>query len=1400
MKYEEIIGPYEYFQPVVDITEEKGDYWKQFIPTKDFLEVLRTFLNALEARDSNRKSIWIQGSYGTGKSHATSVIKHLLWDPPEDIEDFVEKIEPQIRERLRNFRKGKKVLPVTLKGISGIKDVKSFDLLLEKAVKEALQREKIEIITESEFEKHINYIKNVSPINYEQIIEGNIELKAKVKDKEGLLNALKRRDIEILKLLDNSLLGLSISHPAIEDWLVEVSRELSSKGIYALAIYWDEFTSLMELESISTIMSILQNIAEETLNYNVFLFIVSHRAPQQSSVSSKDYEKLLGRFHFKEYSMENITTFHIVSNAIRKIDNERWKNLQEEIFRKNPGIERLIWRIAGDDIHSKNTLKDLFPIHPYSAFIATTISRYVGSAERSIFSFLNDGEKGFKKFTSEYPKRNFDDEEYFLTPDMLWDFFLAEFERNPSEKIASVLVKHRQCEEAIKKVGESYLAVFKGILLLNILYSLINVSGEESNLYSPSEENIANMFISTTFQDSVPEILNYIDNEKGYVPKNPDGLFLVSYSVLPEKEVDEEKRTVSREYEDITKALSKDQKERLHRDLTSNVLRETEFQVYWAGIKDYELKRKLRNDFKNSYYFPIALFVAKNEDEIKEIKNIIEGILKGEDINADNIVLSISNTPLTEKAHERFIDYIAKLKVAEKHQYGEDAKNYRDYSEKLIEQWIDEVKNGYFEVYFNRQEPKRLPGKNLDSYLNEEVSSKIFWLGLENLKDLTNINVWKKRCSEKVLEIFISAQDRDDLEERTRNAPNKDLRAILMDNKGNYVVDKKLNFLPNIDINHPTYKICKDVEETIKKYEGKSFNLGDELRFLQWPPYGIYPNMANYAVLAFAMRPFIDKVYEEGTGRRIDKNLLKEKLGILFKYWGEGKNRDRLNLRLGTEEERKLTDLLVELFKLKEGENLNKARWGIREWVKKVGYPMWSLKSQVRDDKEMERSIDVIFSLSMTVDGEISEESIKESFHILSSKKNELATLLSPQKLKEGFKKWVEEKLEREITEEDFKNLMEFLCENMQEEVGLWPPDKVELKLKDWEVYISKEKTEREFVSLISKIFNLELERIDNLEDLKRGVKNKINNLGFPLWTLKYAFNTEDMSMRKALDDIDNFVKGIPVNYEALTEFLNDIRPYETHIHSKLTSETAKQGLAVFLKERYSLDLDLYSFIPYLRNKINKEEPYLWDETDLERVLREYNISKALGEIFDIDEILSIEELKVEIKRKIENLSYPFWLLELTEDGRSIFTNIGEFLRSPYTPPVEELESIVNDVSGEKAREFLRENKLKELAIRWLDTQLKERFDLKASLEDYILSGILEEMGRNICPEDFYWNRNAVENWIYKNEDLNYEIFKNIQEEVKQKIVSSTKDLKEVLLKIVEKYPEICVKLEEYLE
>ena len=51
-------------------------------------------------------------------------------------------------------------------------------------------------------------------------------------------------------------------------------------------------------------------------------------------------------------------------------------------------------------------------------------------------------------------------------------------------------------------------------------------------------------------------------------------------------------------------------------------------------------------------------------------------------------------------------------------------------------------------------------------------------------------------------------------------------------------------------------------------------------------------------------------------------------------------------------------------------------------------------------------------------------------------------------------------------------------------------------------------------------------------------------------------------------------------------------------------------------------------------------------------------------------------------------------------------------------------------------------------------------------------------MRRKIRPEDFYWNRDAVENWIYKNQDLSDEIFKNIKEKIRQELPLLLKTLK----------------------
>ena len=90
MKFSEIIGLQDYFQPVFNIENEIGDYWKQFIPNDRFYEILnKTLLSVNSTQGKDKLSVWLVGRYGTGKSYASSVIKHLLWDSFDNIQDYL---------------------------------------------------------------------------------------------------------------------------------------------------------------------------------------------------------------------------------------------------------------------------------------------------------------------------------------------------------------------------------------------------------------------------------------------------------------------------------------------------------------------------------------------------------------------------------------------------------------------------------------------------------------------------------------------------------------------------------------------------------------------------------------------------------------------------------------------------------------------------------------------------------------------------------------------------------------------------------------------------------------------------------------------------------------------------------------------------------------------------------------------------------------------------------------------------------------------------------------------------------------------------------------------------------------------------------------------------------------
>jgi len=439
LKYSEIIGLNEYFHPVYDLENEKEAVWKQFIPNREFYKILSETIDSLESgTPKDRMSIWVQGTYGTGKSHATAVIKHILYDPWESIKDFVDGLDNiQVKSKVVQFRKNKRAFPVVIKGASSISNNKDFGFTVQKAVEQALKKEGISLGVESDFKSVISKLES-KEFNWEVIFEGTeLEIYG---DKKDIIKKLKEYNVDVLTKIQNILyekdIGIIISD--LPQWLDEVRRELKKEGIADyLIIFWDEFTAILELEKTNPILSVFQGVAELSEKNGVFMFIVAHKRKYDTEALQAEIDKVLTRFKTLEYSMEPLTTYHIVSKAIKKKDPERFEHMKETYL---VSIEDVIEKISrAEDRPIGNILADLFPIHPYTIYLSTFIARNMGSTNRSIFEFLYDEKMGFKKFIDTNPESG----SVFLSPDALWDLFYSDFESSDNERIHAIVEKYK---------------------------------------------------------------------------------------------------------------------------------------------------------------------------------------------------------------------------------------------------------------------------------------------------------------------------------------------------------------------------------------------------------------------------------------------------------------------------------------------------------------------------------------------------------------------------------------------------------------------------------------------------------------------------------------------------------------------------------------------------------------------------------------------------------------------------------------------------------------------------------------------------------------------------------------------------------------------------------------------
>ena len=85
-KYSNYLEVNPLFESVVDIDADQRNprLWQEYIVGKDMETLVEYLCQSLgnEAPDL-RRSFWVHGSYGTGKSYAAIFVKHLLEEKPD---------------------------------------------------------------------------------------------------------------------------------------------------------------------------------------------------------------------------------------------------------------------------------------------------------------------------------------------------------------------------------------------------------------------------------------------------------------------------------------------------------------------------------------------------------------------------------------------------------------------------------------------------------------------------------------------------------------------------------------------------------------------------------------------------------------------------------------------------------------------------------------------------------------------------------------------------------------------------------------------------------------------------------------------------------------------------------------------------------------------------------------------------------------------------------------------------------------------------------------------------------------------------------------------------------------------------------------------------------------------
>lgn len=1074
-KYSSYIEISPLYESVVDMDAEERnpDLWREYIVHDDMKNAVDKICQSVkeETKDA-RRSFWIHGAYGTGKSYAALVLKHLFEDSLDNVEDFFSRHHNNLlsyRNKFLSIREKGEFLVIWKSGCTGIKDGIHLMMEMEIAVREKLKqkfgdkayygsRSLVSSVKERLKDKTINwdYIFKSQEYALFEDYESFDELCSDIEE-----NNLKATD-RVAKIIMEKGWGLFDNVEQFQDWIKEIisGNNLINTGIVFI---WDEFTGFLRDCGDD---NVLQRLSEYCKQQPFYMCLIVHRDPGWvGNMGEETYRRIMHRYHELEFHISESAAYDLIGNSIlvRQGMTEQWDSI------KNTLMSSIQSNIADFDNLEMSSGRERFaqlcPLHPMTLSMLAIVAQNFGASQRTLFRFMKDANEANEKVGFIHYINNYGPDDWrWLTPDFLWNYF---FTRESDMKDMSS--DARKCyQHFVDKKDfageETGLHVFKSILLL----IAIMTTGKTTHLYSKLNNNRISptkkcLYLCLSGQLKEKDVDKYLDvfeaNGLIRIDRKSGGdmrlelpytgnadVFSIRLEEIQKKYTRNSVLSKKGEFSDLLEKRFWGEDDPTSKRIIVRVSSSEGRQI------DYRRKELADELSKNPYKIGVLLVVLKDQSEYQTIQT------KLKDCNTvDRLVSCVTKEPLTENILGEWHQLIVKKELSAEEGKQGSSNNYENQAELLLSKWVETAISSQITGFYNDQVITSWGKDELIRRLKEKVIFEIFKAAPELIVATSTA--------------FRTANDSAALAGIQGDTKSSQIKNILTPLRQAQVYSvTSLEELCQIKGDSAAVEAIRELASYLNSLlsKGLRIHLDQIWEDLQQEPFGYYSSLACGAILGSALRFYTNSQYywiDETNNTHIltDQNMASMILK-LCKGQVAGNT-----LSCGSETWQKFKEYVKNIFSLSDDDVVSEeqARKFMREKIVNTGLPFWVMKyleeSSLGGLDSKKRACEIIDNIVVFMKG---TENINDSMDKVNElfsgsgvlRKNISDAFKDKEKLFEAFRSFV---IDAHPSIESLTNdiginssdLYSHIKQTLQEAVYTWSEEDVKSKLDglSWE-------------------------------------------------------------------------------------------------------------------------------------------------------------------------------------------------------------------------------------------------------------------------------------------------------------------------------------------------------------